>query len=113
MEDSGEEKHSRMGVASFVISLVAGIAMLALFIVAGMLHRYHQQDGQYPGQVMVGLVMIFLFFAELVAVGLGIASVCEKGRKKVFGILGLSFSALTVLGAVGLIVLGLKMVGKI
>jgi len=48
-----------------------------------------------------------LLGADEVAAGLGIASVCQSARKRIFGILGLSFSALTLVGGVGLMILGL------
>lgn len=111
MDQPIEQKHSGVGIASFIVSVIIAIGMLALFVCAAILHG-HGRDGSYPGQAIVGIVVIFLFFGDLAALGLGIACIFEKQRKKIFGILGLSFSALTILGTIGLVILGLKYSGK-
>jgi len=103
-----EEKHSVLGATSFVISTAVGCLMLGLIIVAGLLSAGRVHRGQhYPGQILVGLALIALLAIDVVAMGLGIASLYEKGKKRLFGILGVVFSSGTILGAVGLIVLGL------
>ena len=101
-----EQPHSRIGIASFVISVIVIVLFLAVFVIAGVLHQQHP-EGPYPGQTLVGLIAIGLFFADIVAVGLGIASICQSTSKKTFGILGLIFSALTVVGSAGLILIGI------
>ena len=99
-----EQPHSRLGIASFVISVIVIVLFLALFAVAGVLHQKHP-EGPYPGQILVGLIAIGLFFADVVAAGLGIASICQSASKRTFGILGLIFSALTIVGSAGLILI--------
>lgn len=112
MDSPSEEKHSRFGIASFVISVAVGVLLMGVLIVAGFLHNLHP-TGPYPGQMVVGLLTIGLLFADLAAMGLGIAAVSEEGRKKVFGVLGLAFSGLTILATVALIVLGLRLAGRL
>jgi len=103
-----EEKHSRLGIASFALSLITGFLLFILFAVAGMLNGGRvEHGGRYPGQMLVGFIVFGLLGADVVAAGLGIASVCQSARKRIFGILGLSFSALTLVGGVGLMILGL------
>jgi hypothetical protein len=103
-----ERKHSRLGIASFAISLLAGALLLALVVIAGVLGAGRARGGvPYPGQTLVGLAAIGLLAADGVAVGLGIASVCQSARIRVFGILGLTFSSLTLAGGVVLAVIGL------
>jgi hypothetical protein len=103
-----EEKHSRLGIASFAISMVVGLLFVALFAVAGVLNAGRfQRGGSYPGQALIGFIAIFLLTAEVVAVGLGIASVCQSARKRVLGILGLTCSSLTLLGVIALMIIGL------
>ena len=110
---STEEKHSILGIISFAISVLVGILMLAVFTIAGILNQGRVQHGQsYPGQLIIGLGAIFLLAADVLAVGFGIAALCEKGKKRLFGLLGLVFSSATILGAVGLILLGLMFVAK-
>jgi hypothetical protein len=103
-----EEKHSRLGIASFAISLVVGFLFVALFAIAGALNAGRfQRGGSYPGQTLVGFIAIFLMAAEIGAIGLGIASICQSARKRVFGVLGLAFSSLTLLGVIALMIIGL------
>lgn len=103
-----EEKHSRLGMASFGISILIGCLIFALIIVAGVLNSGRIEHGQaYPGQTLVGLAILALLSADVLAVGLGIAALCQSGTRRLFGILGLTFSSLTLMGTVGLIILGL------
>ena len=87
--------------------------MLVAFLVAGILNAGRVQRGQrYPGQEILGFAILFLLAADLGAVGLGIAALCESGKKKLFGVLGLVFSSGTLIGAIGLMVLGLIIAGR-
>jgi hypothetical protein len=103
-----EEAHSIIGIASFGISVVVGGLTLVLFCLASILTA-HRIPGErtYPGQTVLGLVMIFLMAADVVAVGLGIAALCQTGKKRLFGILGLVFSSATIVGTIGLVIIGL------
>lgn len=101
-----EIEHSRLGIASFTVSVVVGMRILAIFIVAGILA--HRSPGKpYPGQTSVGLIALALLAADVVAAGLGIAGVCQSGVKKDFASLGTVFSVLTILGSIGVILIGL------
>ncbi len=108
------EKHSGLGIASFGISVGVGCLIFVAFVVAGFLSAGHIQQGHvnYPGQTIVGLAVIFLLGADVVAVALGIAALCQPGRKRLFGLLGLVFSAATILGTVGLMIVGLLFVAR-
>jgi len=103
-----EEKHSGLGIASFGISIAAACLMIATLVMATILSA-HRIPGErtYPGQVIVGLAMIFLVAADVVAVGLGIAALCQSGEKRLLGILGLVFSSATIVGTGGLMIIGL------
>ena len=100
------EKYSKVGIASFVIATVVALLLLGAFATAGMLQRGHR-PGDYPGNEIVGLAVIALLFADVVALTLGVISVAQKEHKRLFGILGLSISGVTVLGTIALIVIGL------
>ena len=107
------EKHSGLGIASFGISIAVGCLMVLLLCMATILNAHRiEGDPTYPGQTVVGLAAIFLMAADVVAVGLGIAALCQTGKKRLFGILGLVFSSSTVLGTVGLIIIGLVYVSR-
>ncbi len=109
-----EEKESGLGKASFFISIVVAFLMLVSFVVAGILSAGHQvRPGKYyPGQMLVGFFIIGLLGVDVVAVGLGVAALCERGKKRVLGILGLVFSSMTILGTLGLIILGIMASGR-
>jgi len=93
---------------SFGISIAAGALIFVTFIIAGVLNQGRIEHGHtYPGQTIVGLAIIGLLAVDALAAGLGIAAVCQSGTKRIFGILGLIFSSVTIIGTVGLIVLGL------
>src|SRR6218665_3861150 len=106
-----EQKHSGLGIASFIISIVTGILIFLLFIVAGVV------ESSTPGgineesteAIVLGLFIILMLFINLVAIGLGIGGLCQSERKKIFAILGTIFSSLTTLLAILLIIVGNSM----
>ncbi|HLX94544.1 MAG TPA: hypothetical protein VKU37_02245 [Verrucomicrobiae bacterium] len=108
MNDTVEAKHSGIGIASFGISIAVGFLMVAVLFTAAILSAHRVQGSPtYPGQTVVGLTAIFLMAADVLAVGLGIAAVCQTGKKRLFGILGLVFSGGTIMGTIALIIIGL------
>jgi hypothetical protein len=105
---SPEPKHSGLGIASFGVSIAVGCLMMAWLCVAAILSAHRLPGARtYPGQTVVGLAVIFLMAADVVAVGLGIAALCQTGRNRLFGILGLVFSSATIVGTLGLMMIGL------
>jgi hypothetical protein len=103
-----EYKHSGLGIASTIISVVAAIGMFAMVVVAGVM------EATTPGgikedeaaAVIVGLLIIGAGMAELAALGLGIAGAFQSDRNKLFPILGIVFSCLTILGVIALMIIG-------
>ena len=57
--------------------------------------------------MVVGLFLIAFLMLDLLAIGLGIAGLIQKDRKKTFSILGLIFGASTVVITVFLMIIGL------
>ena len=106
-----EKKHSGFGIASFIMSIIVGISMFVVFIVAGVL------EVSTPGglkdssekAMMIGLLAILCLLLDLVALGLGIAGIREQDKKKVFAILGTIFSSATILVTILLIIAGTVM----
>ena len=102
-----ELPHSGPGLASFFISLLAWIAVIAPF--GYLVYLAAQQKGGPPPQeqamvatfVMMGGSGLFIVSAIL-----GLVGVLLPNRKKVFAVLGLVFSLLPVFGCVGLAVIG-------
>ena len=106
-----EPKYSRLGIASFVMSVLVGMSMFAMFVVAGIMEASSPGGIQEESAqaVILGLVVFGLLFLDLLALSLGIAGLCERNRRKLFAVLGLCISLTIGLGTVGLIALGLAM----
>ncbi len=104
-------RHSGVGIASFVISLVAGLLLVIMIGVCSYLvaSRHGEVNEESPEAVAVGLTMLGSLFAELVALVLGIIGLAQRDRKKIFAILGTVFSGLALLGLGGLLLLGAMM----
>lgn len=102
------QKHSGFGIASFTISLiVAFLIFIALIYVLYMdATSMGGVDEKSPLVIILGLLIFLLLLADIVAVGFGIAAFFHKDRKKIFAILGLIFSGATLIGTVGLIIIG-------
>jgi hypothetical protein len=103
-----DEPHSALGVVSLVIAVIAGLAMLVLFVTAAVLMEQSggDLDEDSPETMALGLCAFAAFGLTLVGLGLGVAGVLQKDRKKLFGTLGLVANALVILGSLGLICLG-------
>jgi hypothetical protein len=109
-----EMTESSFGKASLIVSTAIGCLMLLLFVVAGSLAISSGRPNRtYPGQMVVGFAFLGLLVADGVALGLGIAALCQVGKKRTFGILGLVFSLVTILGSVGLVIFGLIILSRL
>lgn len=106
-----DAKHSGLGIASFIISLVAGLAILIAIVIAGIMEANTPGgiDENSPEAILLGLVLIGMMFLDLVALGLGIGALFQRDRKKIFAILGTIFSGVVVLGTAFLMVIGSMM----
>ncbi|MDX9687049.1 hypothetical protein [Halopseudomonas formosensis] len=106
-----EVKHSGVGIASFVTSIVAGVLIFLLVIIAGVLEVSTPggMDEESIAAVLIGLFLFAFLGAELVALGLGIGGLIQKDRKKIFAILGVVFSATALLITLFILFLGLAM----
>ena len=105
--------HSTLGIIAFIMSVVALVGEFALVVWAGVMEASSPGgiDENDPVAVVVGLFLFFGILVALVGLGLGIAAVAQRDRKKLFGILAIIFSAVTILGTCGLMGLGLAMEG--
>jgi hypothetical protein len=109
--DRAPAKHSALGVMSFVLAIGTGLMMVALLILAAVLDQSHPDamDFDTPtGKVLSAGFFLALFLA-LCGVGLGIAGVSQSRRRAVFGIIGLVFNGLIVLGCGCLGLIGMAM----
>jgi hypothetical protein len=101
-------KNSGLGIASFVLSILAGLLLFALVVSAGIMEATSPGgiDEKSPIAIALGLLILLLVGLDLVAAGLGIAGLFRKDRKRTLSILGLVFSGLTVFAMVLLMILG-------
>ena len=106
-----QQKHSGLGIASFITAIVSGVFMFLLIMVAGVIEVSTPggMDDESAGAVIIGLLLFVLVGALLVAIGLGVGGLVQGGRKKVFAVLGTVFSTAILLGTVFLLIIGLAM----
>ncbi len=106
-----QEKHSGIGIASFIAGIVSGMAMFLLIVIAGIIEESSPGgiDEESPIAIVVGLFLFLFLFVALVGVGLGIGGLIQNDRQKLFAVLGTIFSACTFLGTLLLVLIGLAM----
>jgi len=104
-------KHSGLGITSFIVSICAGGMLFVLLTVAAVLTTTTPGglDAKSAGAIILGLLMFLFLFVELVALGIGVGGLFQKGRHKLFAILGIAFSLTSILTVFGLMVLGSSM----
>lgn len=108
---SPERRHSGVGIASFITSVISGLAIFGLVVAAGVLEETTPGgvDEESVAAIVLGLFLLAFCFTSFIALGLGIGGCFHKNRKKVFAVLGTLFSALTLIGIVSIIALGMSM----
>lgn len=105
--------HSLLGIFSFAISVLMGLALLVLVVVLGVL------EASTPGGVddnsvwvgLLGLAVILCLVANFVGFGLGVAGSVQARKKRIFAILGAIFNGLILFAVVVLILFGLVVGG--
>lgn len=104
-----EKKHSGLGIASLIIGTTVGVLMFLLFVVAGVLEASTPGglDEDSAEALVVGVLLIGFLFLEVLAIGLGIAGLLQAERHKLFAVLGVVFSAATIVTTMFLVILGL------
>ncbi len=103
-----ELRHSGLGIAAFVTSLVAAVLMFVVLMAAGVVETATPDglDEGSPIAIVIGLAMMLAFMAEAVAGALAIANFFQRDRRKLFGILGLAVAIASTLGLITLVILG-------
>ncbi len=109
------QKHSKIGIASFVIGIAAVLILcLAILLAFGygftmaIQDPYFQVDQSSPIILALGLLMCISPILSLVGLGLGIGAAVQKNEKKIFGIIGLVLNLLVILVYCVLAVVGLS-----
>lgn len=119
-EAPARDKHSKLGVTSLVIAVLATVGIVALFVIAALIGASTfggenpqsldpqgiQNSPAFAGFALVGigfLLCVILYFVGLV---LGLVGVFQRRRKRLFAILGTVANGLAVLAIISLLVLG-------
>ncbi|MDP4087882.1 MAG: hypothetical protein Q8930_01275 [Bacillota bacterium] len=98
-------KHSGLGIASFVMSLVLIFGYFIIFAASASLALNEDTtEGQFA---VIGLGVIFLMILSVVALILGIVGTALKNRKKGFAIAGLIINSLSLLAMIAVIAIGI------
>ncbi|MBN6151676.1 hypothetical protein JR065_15125 [Xanthomonas sp. AmX2] len=110
MHIASEKKYSGLGIGAFAVSLIAGAFMLALIVLSAFLVNYvpGSLDEEAPSAMLIGLLMFAAIIGELAAAAMGVGSLFQRDRKKLYGVLGLVFSVSGLLGILALIAFGLS-----
>ncbi len=115
-----ENAHSRMGVASFVIGILATVVLVALFVAGGVVaaSAFENVDPQtldpesvqdspaFVGLALIGVGVLGCLVLFVVGLGLGIAGLMQRTRKRLFSALGTALNGLILAAMVVLFALG-------
>jgi len=101
-------RHSGLGIASFILSLMVGAVEFLVIMAAGIVEATTPggMDEQSMAAILIGLFILGGLMANMAGVGLGIAGLVQRDRKRVFSTLGLVFNGTAILGIVMLMVIG-------
>lgn len=91
MDSTANTTTNALGLASFWVCMAA-IGVIAALMTLAFVAAASGQSYNGPLVAGLGLGMIAAMLAWFVAIGLGIAAVCQKGKPKTMGILGISLS---------------------
>lgn len=124
-EAGREDRHSRMGIASLMLAVLAIIAIVLFFVIS--VSVASSEIGNNPQSfdpnsidessplastfALLGLGLIGSVLLTVVGFGLGVAGLIQRRRKRLFAILGTILNGLVVLGVIALFVLGFALGG--
>jgi hypothetical protein len=106
MNDQAIAKHGRLGIASFVLSLVVLVTVVALFTVATA--KYVRGTETWLSDEIVGWLWVAMAVLALISIVLGVIGALSKSSNRAFALLGIVISAATVAVSVALIKSGLS-----
>ncbi|MEM6883782.1 MAG: hypothetical protein AAF571_02030 [Verrucomicrobiota bacterium] len=101
-------KHSALGIASCILSILSGIYIVSLILIAGVIgvSTGGELREDSPVALLIGLFFLAWFFIQFFAFGLGIAAIFQPNTKKIFSIIGLCITVCLTLIAIGIFLLG-------
>jgi len=101
-------EHSGLGIASLLISSASSILIFTLSVVASTIGLYHPEafDENSSTAIYTGIIIFIFLGISILALGLGIAGLFQKNRRKLFILLGIASSVFTTTGIITMIILG-------
>ena len=95
---SAPPRHAGLGAAAISIAVVAALVLIAASIAEIVAESFVPDDADIDSKVGISLLICGVggYLSELVAIGLGIASLFQRRRKKLFGILGIAIAVITI-----------------
>ena len=102
-----KQNESNIGIASFVTSVVSGLFIFMIFVLATVMQAEgYDMDGDSAIEIVLVIALYFFIGATLVAHGLGITGLFQKDRNKIYAILGTVFSAILLIATTFIMLLG-------
>jgi hypothetical protein len=110
-ENFPEPRHSGFGIASFLITLAAGVLEFVFLACIGVLAVNNPAglNENSPEVAFLGLGLLGGFFMSILGLVLGIVGLAQRNRKKAFAAIGVVFGSLILLGIGAIFVLGIAM----
>ena len=96
------KRYSGLGIAAFSIAIVIVLVEVVLIAITAVMERSGRLDEN--SSPVLGLGMIAVGFLALTPIGLGIAALFQRGRKKLLPVLGIAISVFLLAAISGLVV---------
>ena len=105
-----EQKHSGLGIASFILSCISVFCLFFTILEAGIIEASNQGESNDNTSLLmlVGFSVLAFLFVALIASGLGIAGLIQKDRNKIYAVFGTIFSTSAILVTLYIFVVGLR-----
>ena len=97
---------SGLGIASFIIALVSGLAVLGGIAFAALLISAGDTSEHTPLFGLIGLVLIFFLLMALVGTVLALVALRRQDRRRTFAAIGLGLNVFILLGTGAMMALG-------
>ncbi len=115
-----ENRHSKLGVTSLAIAILATVGIVALFVIAALVGasalggadpqtldpQSIQNSPAFAGLALVGIGFLVCVILYFVGLALGLVGIFQRRRKRLFAILGAVANGLAVIVVLSLLVLG-------
>jgi len=98
---------SRLGVASFAISLIAGLLLIgSIFAAVSLVGSSNTFDREVQTSLFVGLGVLTALALHLIGLIIGVIGLFQSNSKKIFTILGVLLNLVVLLGIAGILTSG-------